>query len=197
VSARLAELRRLLVHRPAGLALLLGLTMLRLLTTGGLRSAVATEVYLLAVTAVVLTWCFQVLVKLPAPDRLWARAERRAEAKGRPVRLEVLEEGVTFWVRSSYQQYRRLRPAVRDLAGGRLRRAGIDLDHDPRAPLLLGRTGWSIVDPDAGKPLDDDATPLSPVQMQDLTRALTALSRPGFAAADPSFAAGEQTGEQH
>jgi hypothetical protein len=190
MRARLAELRRLLARRPAGLALLLGLTMLRLLTSGGLRSAVATEVYLLAVSAVILTWCFQVLVKLPAPDRLWARAERRAEPRGRPTRLGVLEESVTFWVRSSYMQHLRLRPAVRDLAGGRLSRAGIDLDHDPRSPLLLGRTGWSIVGPDAEKPLDGDAAPLTPAQMQDLTRALTALSRPGFAEA-------KQTWEEH
>jgi hypothetical protein len=169
------ELRRILVRRVVGVVVLLGLTMLRLLTDLGLRPAVATELYLLAVTGVALFWCFQVLVRLETSDRLWSRAARRPDLDRRPDRLVVLEEGVTFWVRTSYTRFRRLRPAVRALVQVRLSRSGVDLDLDPRAPGLLGRTTWQLVEPEATAPKDDDTVGLSDAEIDDLARTLTHL----------------------
>ncbi|BEP12455.1 hypothetical protein acdb102_07660 [Acidothermaceae bacterium B102] len=169
------ELRRILVRRAVGVVVLLGLTMLRLLTDLGLRPAVATELYLLAVTAVALFWCFQLLARLETSDRLWSRAARRPDLDRRPDRLVSLEESVTFWVRTSYTRHRRLRPAVQGLVRARLSRSGIDLDRDPRAPAVLGRTAWHLVHPDAPAPKDDDTVGLTDAQIDDLARTLTAL----------------------
>ena len=116
----MTQLRRILVRRAVGVVLLVGLTMLRLLTDLSLKPAVATELYLLAVTAIVLFWCYQVLVGLPTSAAFWSRAARRPNLRGRPERLEVLEEMVAFWVRTSYTRHRRLRPAVRVLVESRL-----------------------------------------------------------------------------
>ena len=169
------ELRQILVRRAVGVVVLLGLTMLRLLTDLGLRPAVATELYLLAVTGVALSWCFQLLVRLETPDRLWSRAAGRPDLDRRPDRLVVLEESVAFWVRTSYTRHRRLRPAVRALVQARLTRSGVDLDRDQRAPQLLGRTTWSLVQPEADAPKDDDTVGLSDAHIDDVARTLTAL----------------------
>ena len=86
-----------------------------------------------------------------------------------------LEESVTFWVRTSYTSHRRLRPAVQGLVRARLQRSGVDLDRDPRAPAVLGRTTWHLVRPDAPAPKDDYTTGLTDAQIDDLARTLTAL----------------------
>jgi hypothetical protein len=184
------EWRRILVRRAVGVVVLLGLTMLRLLTDLGLDPDVATELYLLSVTGVVLLWCFQVLAGLPASDPLWSRADRRSQQQGRPDRLEVLDEMFTFWIRTSYTRHRRLRPAVRALIATRLKRSNIDLDTDPRAPRLLGPQTWELVRPDAPPPSDEDSVGLTARQVDEIARTLTALSRPDFIRT-------AQTGEQH
>jgi hypothetical protein len=184
------DLRRILVRRAVGVVVLLGLTMLRLLSDLGLRPDVATELYLLAVTGVVLFWCFQVLAGMPASDPFWSRAGRRSQQHERPERLVVLEEMFAFWVRTSYTRHRRLRPAVRALVASRLKRSGIDLDTDPRAPQLLGGPTWELVRLDAPAPSDADAEGLSPEQIAQIARTLTALGRVDFTRTG-------QTGEQH
>ena len=184
------DLRRILVRRAVGVAVLLGLTMLRLLTDLGLRPHVATELYLLAVTGVVLFWCFQVLVGMPASDPFWSRADRRSRLQDRPERLGVLEEMFAFWMRTTYTTHRRLRPAVRALVATRLKRSGIDLDTDPRAPRLLGATTWDLVRLDAPEPTDQDTVGLTAAQADELARTLTALGRVDFTRTG-------QTGEQH
>ena len=184
------DLRQILVRRASGVVVLLALSMLRLLTSLGFSSAVATELYLLAVTGVVLFWCFQVLAGLPRSDPFWSRAARRSNLRDRPERLVVLEEMYAFWVRTGYTVQRRLRPAVRLLVAGRLSREGIDLDRDPRAPTILGPTTWDLVRADAEQPTDDRAGGLTPRQADEITRTLTALGRVDVTRAG-------QTGEQH
>jgi hypothetical protein len=186
----MTELRRILLRRAVGVGALLGLTMLRLLTDLGLRPDVATELYLLAVTGVVLFWCFQVLARMPVSDPFWSRADRRSKQHDRPDRLEVLEEMVAFWVRTSYTRHRRLRPAVRALVESRLGRAGIGLDTDPRARTLLGTTTWELVRLDAPAPTDEDTVGLSPREADQIARTLTALGKVDFTRT-------AQTGEQH
>ncbi len=184
------DLRRILVRRVVGVVVLLGLTMLRLLTDLGLRPHVATELYLLAVTGVVLFWCFQVLAGMPRSNPFWSRAARRSNLQDRPERLVVLEDMYAFWVRTGYTVHRRMRPAVRLLVAGRLAREGIDLDRDPRAPAILGPTTWDVVRPDSQPPADDRSAGLTPRQADEITRTLTALGR-----GDVTRTA--QTGEQH
>jgi hypothetical protein len=48
-----------------------------------------------------------------------------------------------------------LRPALRTVAGERLRRHAVDLDRDPEgARALLGDEGYALVRPDRGPPED-------------------------------------------
>lgn len=174
------DLRRILMRRVVGVVVLLALTMLRLLTDLGLRPHVATEVYLLAVTGVLLFWCFQVLAGMPASDPFWSRADRRSQLHDRPERLAVLEEMFAFWIRTSYTRHRRLSPAVRGLVVSRLGRSGIDLDTDPRAPRLLGPTTWNLVRLDAPAPTDEDTVGLTSKDADEIARTLTALGRVDF-----------------
>ena len=141
-------------------------------------------------TGVVLFWCFQVLARMPAADPLWSRADRRSRLLERPERLDVLEEMFAFWVRSTYNAHRRLRPAVRALVASRLKRTGIDLDTDPRAPQLLGPATWNLVRPDVPEPRDQDTLGLEPRDTEQIARTLAALSRVDFTRTG-------QTGEQH
>jgi hypothetical protein len=129
----IAVLRRLAVERAGGLALLVGLSLLRLLTDAGFTPSVATELYLLAVTGVVLSWCLRALAATEARQRLRLSVYGRRRLQGRPERLAALEESVPYWTASSGLRHYRLRPEVRTVAAERLTRLGIDLRTDPRA----------------------------------------------------------------
>jgi hypothetical protein len=173
-----AVLRRLVLERAGGLALLLGLSLLRLVTDAGLGSSVATELYLLAVTGVVLTWCLRVLAATEATERLRPSAYGRRQLQGRPARLAALEESMPYWTGSSGLRHYRLRPEVRTVAAERLTRIGIDLRTDPRAELALGPTTWELVRLDVPPPKDEHARGLSPAEVEDLIATLEALERP-------------------
>jgi hypothetical protein len=176
----IAVLRRVVLERAGGLAVLVGLSLLRLLTDAGLGSAVATELYLLAVTGVVLTWCLRALAATEARARLRPSSYGRRQLQGRPSRLAALEESVPYWTGSSGLRHYRLRPEVRTVAAERLTRIGIDLRTDPRAEQALGRTGWELVRLDVPAPADEHARGLSPAEVEDLIATLEALERPDF-----------------
>lgn len=174
----IAVLRRLAAERAGGLAILVGLSLLRLLTDGGLRPSVATELYLLAVTGVVLSWCVRVLVATEAWERLRPSVYGRRRLPDRPARLAALEESVPYWTRSAGLRHYRLRPEVRTVAAERLTRLGIDLRNDPRAEAALGRTVWELVRLDVPPPADEHGPGMSPAQVEELIAKLEALERP-------------------
>ena len=176
----LARVRKVVVRRATSVAALLALTMARLLTDGGLKPAIADELYLLAVTALVVAWCLRVLVQSETVERPGTARSRRPAPPERPERLVRVEDNVKWWVQSAYLRHTALRPALRGLAVDRLRRAGIDIDRDPRAAQLLGETGWSLVRQGVEPPADDGAVGLTPAQALDLARSLKALGRPDF-----------------
>ncbi|MDX6205592.1 MAG: hypothetical protein QOF39_1649 [Frankiales bacterium] len=175
-----AVLRRLAVERAGGLAVLIGLTLLRLLTDAGLGSAVATELYLLAVTGVVLSWCLRLLAATEARERFRPPAYGRRRLEGRPERLVSLEESMPYWTAAAGPRHYRLRPEVRSVVAERLTRLGIDLRTDQRAESALGRTVWDLVRADVPPPVDEHGPGLSPVQVDELIARLEALERPDF-----------------
>jgi hypothetical protein len=176
----IAVLRRLVLERAGGLAVLVGLSLLRLLTDAGFGSAVATELYLLAVTGVVLSWCLRVLAATEARARLRPSAYGRRQLQGRPERLVSLEESVPHWTGSSGLCHYRLRPEVRTVAAERLTRLGLDLRTDPRARQALGHTAWELVRLDVPPPADEHARGLSPAEVEELIATLEAIERPDF-----------------
>lgn len=64
---------------------------------------------------------------------------------------------------------RRLRPALREIAAGRLRSQGIDLQRDPeRARMALSEPLWQLISPDAPPPEDRRAPGLQPAELDPL-----------------------------
>lgn len=191
MSGPLAQLGRLVSRHPGPVAVLLALTMVRLLTNGGLSGSVATEVYLLAVTALVVTWCLRVLVRAESMiPRPWQRSRRVGEPQ-RPERLKRFEDKMEWWAASPHARHRGLRPAVRALTADRFRRAGIDIDRDPRARQLLGPSVWALIERDVPEPLEDGPG-LTLGQAQDLARTLKTLGSPDLGLPAPTATAGEQ-----
>jgi hypothetical protein len=176
-----SRLVKVLTRRVAGVSGLLALTMLRLLTDGGLKPAVANELYLLAVIGLVVTWCLLVLVRVETAERPDSPRSRRPDPRGRPDRLSMLEDSVAYWSETAYLRHLHLRPAVRILAIDRLHRAGIDIDSDPRAAQILGPTCWELVRAGVEPPADAGVIGLTATQVADLTRTLESLGRPDFA----------------
>jgi hypothetical protein len=189
------RLRRVLIRRVGWLAVLLGLTTLRLLTDGGFSPAVATELYLLALTGLVVLWFLQVLVNAESFERPGRPGARRPASGGRPEALTRLEGDVQWWSRLAYHRHTAMRPAVRSLAVDRLHRAGIDFEDNPRAEQILGPVGWWLVRPGVEPPADDAAAGLTAAQARELARTLTALTRPDFASSDRATT--DMTGDQH
>jgi hypothetical protein len=177
----IAVLGRLAAERARGLAVLVGLSLLRLLTDGGLRPAVATELYLLAVTGVVLSWCLRALAATEARQRLRLSVYARQRLLGRPARLTALEESMPYWTGSAGLRHYRLRPEVRTVAAERLTRLGIDLRTDPRAEAALGRTVWDLVRLGVPPPTDEHGPGMTPSQVEELIAKLEALERLDFA----------------
>ena len=174
----MSTLRRLARERVGGVTLLLGLTLCRLLTTLGRSPAVATELYLLAVTGIVLTWCLQVLAGTETRARLRASAYGRRRLEDRPQRLVALEESVPYWIEVAGLRHYRLRPEVATVAAERLTRLGIDLRSDPRAAAVLGPAVWDLVRLNVPPPADEQGAGLTPAQVEEIIATLEALERP-------------------
>jgi hypothetical protein len=185
----IALLRRLVTERVGGLAVLIGLTLLRLVTDLGAGAAVATELYLLAVTGVVLGWCLRALAVTEVRGRMRQTPYGRRRLLGRPEHLVALEDAMPYWVEVAGLRYYRLRPEIRGVAADRLTRLGIDLRTDARAEVALGQTVWELIRTDAAPPQDEKDRGFSPAQVQELTAKLEALERPDFPVPPPS---GEQ-----
>ena len=72
--------------------------------------------------------------------------------------------------------HRRLRPLLRELAAARLRRRGVQLDHDgDRARELLGDELWEIVRPGRPMPADRFGPGLSGSELRRLVERLEAV----------------------
>lgn len=176
----MSTLRRLVRERLGGVTLLVALTVCRLLTSLGMSAAVATELYLLAVTAIVVTWCLQVMALTGTRARLRASAYGRRQMQGRPERLVALEESVPFWIQVAGLRHYRLRPEVTTLAAERLTRLGVDLRTDPRAKAALGPAVWDLVRVGVPAPTDDQGPGLSAAEVEEIIATLEALARPDF-----------------
>jgi hypothetical protein len=76
----------------------------------------------------------------------------------RPRELVKLEREVALSTETAFDAYYRLRPTVRQVAAGRLRMRGIDLDA-PAGPAqaLLGEEAWELARPDRPRPRNHDA----------------------------------------
>ncbi len=176
----LAGVRRLVLRHRGPVAVVLAITLLRLATTGGLTPAVANEVYLLSLTALVLLWCLRILIRAEPVELRRPGARRRNWADVRPTRLVRLEERVEWWVRTAEMRHIGLRPAVRVLTATRLGRVGIDIDDDERAAAALGPLCWELVRSGVEPPASPAAAGLTPAEVHQLTRTLTTLNRPDF-----------------
>jgi hypothetical protein len=100
-------------------------------------------------------------------------------AARRPQRLpelERLEREVELGGASAYDLHYRLRPTLRELAGGLLAaRRGIDLDREPdRARAVLGEEVWELVRAGREPPDDRRAPGLPP---EGLARVVSTLER--------------------
>jgi hypothetical protein len=106
------------------------------------------------------------------------RALRRKPSKaGRPDELTRLEDQVRLATVAALDTHRRLRPALREAAGHRLRvRHGVDLEADPRrARELLGEEAWELVRPVERPPTDRFAPGVSPARLGRVLDAIEAL----------------------
>jgi hypothetical protein len=137
--------RRALAGRTRWAGLVVALTMVRLLTDLGMGPDVATDAYLLTLTALGLVWCGRVLVDAVSAERPQNPPPQRPLPE-RPPRLVSLEETVEWSVRSEYVRDTRLRPDLRYAVADRLGRAGYYLGDHPAAPALLGPATSALVE---------------------------------------------------
>lgn len=154
--------RRALAGRAHWAALVVALTMLRLLTDLGMGPDVATDAYLLTLAGLGIVWCGRVLVGAVSDETAQDPRLHRPPPE-RPPRLVGLEESVAWAARSAYVRDTRLRPDLRYAVADRLGRAGFYLGSHPDAPGLLGPATTALVssttvaEPGAGRPGFDEA----------------------------------------
>ena len=121
------------------------------------RADLIIHVYLVVVAGGVLTGLVVALARSldPVEPSLFDLGLRQSN---RPVervkQLEQLEREVTLGRYNAWDLHTRLRPTLRETAGGLLAaRRGVDLEREPeRAASLLGADGWELVRPDHTPP---------------------------------------------
>jgi hypothetical protein len=91
-------------------------------------------------------------------SKLAAALEPRAPVVPRIPELDRLERELTMSASRAFDLHYRLRPAVREIALGRLERRGLRLDSGSAAVReLLGDQVWELVSPDREAPSDRQA----------------------------------------
>jgi hypothetical protein len=139
------------------------------------------EAYVLFLGAVAVTMLARATHRaFPAPtsSRVAAALARRRRMEPRLPELARLEREVEMSLGSAYDTYYRLRPALREIAAGRLARSGVELDAgDGRAKTLLGPDVWALVRPDLVRPEDHHAPGATLAEVERALDALEALGR--------------------
>jgi hypothetical protein len=134
----------------------IGLFVARMIVPG--REELLLDIYVLALGGLGLLVVASVLC-LVAPREQESRLEEAMESKPpEPVRiaeLDRLEREVALAASRDFDLHTRLRPVLREIAGARLERRGIELDSgSPRARELLGDELWSLTAADREVPSD-------------------------------------------
>ena len=100
-----------------------------------------------------------------------------AAAPERLPQLARLEREVTLASANAFDLHFRLRPILRETAGGLLVARGVDLDHQPeRARALLGDDLWQLVRGDRREPLDRTGPGIPPARLRETLERLEALA---------------------
>jgi hypothetical protein len=141
------------------------------------RAELWAHLYLVAVLAIALAAVVSLLREgqpAAAGSAFEAALRRDERPPERLPELARLEREVTLAASSSFDVHYRLRPIVREIAGGLLAaRRGVMLDQEPdRARALLGEDAWALVQPDLEPPRDRYGPG---IQAAGLERVLTAL----------------------
>jgi hypothetical protein len=104
-----------------------------------------------------------------------APASTVGEGTGDRERLDRVVSGATS---HAGDVHLRLRPILREIAAGGLRRRGVELDAQPRAAqALLAPDTWELVRPDRPRPDDAFARGLAPARLNAVLDDLEALLR--------------------
>ena len=134
----------------------IGLFVARMIVPG--RQELVLDVYVLALGGLSLLVVASVL-GLVAPREHESRLEEAMEPEPpEPVRiaeLDRLEREVALAASRDFDLHTRLRPVLREIAGSRLERRGVELDSEsPRVRELLGDELWSLTAVDRKVPAD-------------------------------------------
>jgi hypothetical protein len=113
----------------------------------------------------------------PVPSAFDAALRRRGRETARLPELARLEREVTLATASAFDLHYRLRPILREIAGGLLfTRRGIDLDQQAdRARAVLGEEAWRLVQPDRPPPGDRHGPGLPPAELARVIERLEAI----------------------
>lgn len=134
----------------------IGLLVVRMIVPG--RQEILLDIYVLALGGLGLIVVASVL-GLVAPREHESRLEEAMVTRPpEPVRiaeLDRLERAVGLAASRDFDLHTRLRPVLREIAGARLERRGVELDSgSPRARELLGDELWSLTAADSEVPGD-------------------------------------------
>lgn len=144
------------------------------------RLPLAAHVYLLVVCGAALGALVAALRRAyPSGPSPFERAlvTGSAAAPERLPQLARLEREVTLASANAFDLHFRLRPILRETAGGLLAARGVDLDHQPeRARALLGDDLWQLVRGDRREPLDRTGPGIPPARLRDTLERLEALA---------------------
>lgn len=144
------------------------------------RARLAVHVYLLVLTGIALAGLVAAIRRAYAeagPSRFELALRRRPARHGRLAELARLEREVALASANAFDLHYRLRPVVREVAGGLLAaRRGIDLDARPDAArAALGEDAWELARGDRPPPADRSGPGFAPERLLAVVAALEAL----------------------
>lgn len=142
------------------------------------RAELWVHLFLVAVVAVALAAAVRLLRGAEPGRSAFEAALRREPARAeRLPELARLEREVTLASSSAFDVHFRLRPLLRELAGGLLAaRRGIALDGEPaRAQAALGEETWELVRADREPPRDRYGPGIPPDRLRRVVESLEAL----------------------
>ena len=112
------------------------------------------------------------------PSAFDAAVAEAPDTAARPASLEAVERLVAGATAHAGDLHFRLRPLLREIAGGALRARGVDLDRHPEAArALLGDEAWEIVRPDRPRPEEPFAPGVAPDALGRVLDVLEGLQR--------------------
>jgi hypothetical protein len=164
--------------RPAAVAVVATVGVAAALAARPGDRALAADVYLLVLGALALAVLLMETSRLAPPlgtSELEVALRRRPAADERPPELARLEREVEMARQTTFDAYYRLRPVLREIAGHRLARRGVDLDAPSgSAEGLLGEDAWALVRPDLPRPRHHFA---AGVPVEQIEKALDSLEK--------------------